>query len=90
MKKHFKVAAIGALAALGLASAAVAEQSNTKAPANGPMNHQMMGQQGTMGNGQMMMNDPKMRQHMTEMMESCSKMMKHMSSMSDMQHKPKT
>ncbi len=90
MKKHLKVTAIGVLAAAGLASAAVAQQSNTQtAPANQSMNHQMMGQDGAMGDEHMMMmNDPEMRQQMMEMMESCSKMMEKMGSMSGMQQKP--
>ena len=85
MTRNFKMAALGAVAALGLASAgALAQQGNTqRAPANPQMNEQMMRDGGMAGGGMMaMMNDPEMRRQMTEMMSNCNRMMERMGNMS--------
>lgn len=85
MTKNLKIAALGALAAIGLASAATAQQSVSGNQASQPAKS---GQNGMMGRGQMMMNDPQMRKQMTEMMDHCGKMMKKMDGM-QMGTKPK-
>lgn len=83
MMKRFKIAAFGAVAAAGLASAAFAQQPRSAQPApNVPMDHQKM-EQGSMGMARMM-NDPGMRRQMTEMMSNCSRMMAQMGDMSEM------
>lgn len=81
MMKQLKIAAIGALAAAGVASAAFAQQPGERTPAERPMDRQMMGQGDMMG---MMgtMNDPEMRRQMTEMMSNCNRMMARMGDMS--------
>ncbi len=94
MKKNLKIIGVGALAAVGLASAAVAQQSNTQQPAMSAEQHrQMMSDGNKMGNGQMMgkmMTDPEMRKQMGAMMDNCNRMMKQMGSMSNMDMKPKS
>lgn len=89
MKYVLKIAAVGAVAAFGLATAAVAQQGNTQRQPMTAQQHREMMSGGMMGNGQktkMMMDNPKMRQQMTDMMASCNKMMRQMGSM---QQKPK-
>ncbi|MDE0877046.1 MAG: hypothetical protein OSB00_00055 [Sphingomonas bacterium] len=93
MKKNLKIIGAGALAAIGFASAAVAQQSDAQQPAMSAEQHRQMMSKDNKGNGQMMgmmMNDPEMRKQMTEMMANCSGMMKHMGSMSNMDMKPKS
>lgn len=94
MKKNLKIIGVGALAAIGLASAAVAQQSDAQQPAMSAEQHRQMMSGGNMaGNGQMMgmmMNDPEMRKQMAEMMDNCNRMMKQMGSMSNMDVKPKS
>lgn len=90
MKKNLKIVAVGALAAIGLASGAVAQQNSTKAPAmSAEQNRQVMS--GGMQNGPMMgmMADPQMRKQMTEMMASCNAMMQKMGNMPAMDMKPR-
>ncbi len=88
MKKNLKIVAVGALAAIGLASGAVAQQNSTAMSAEQP--RQTMS--GGMQNGQMMtmMADPKMREQMTEMMAGCNRMMQKMGNMSNMDMKPRS
>lgn len=92
MKNNLKIIGIGAVAAFGLASAAVAQQNNPQKPAmSGEQHRQMMS--GGMQNGGMMgmmMNDPEMRKQMTEMMSNCNRMMEKMGNMSGMDMKPKS
>ena len=86
MTRKIKMAALGAVAAVGLASAgALAQQGNTqRPPANPQMNQEMMRDGGMMGGGMMaMMNDPEMRRQMTEMMSNCNRMMERMGNMSE-------
>lgn len=82
MTNTFKIAAVGALAALGLASAAVAQQSNAQKPNMSAEQHQQM-MSGGMQHGQMkpMMADPKMQQQMMQMMKDCNQMMQQMGNM---------
>ena len=91
MTKKLKMAALGAVAAVGLASAgAFAQQAETqRTPANPQMNQGQMNQGmrdgAMMGNGMMgMMNDPEMRRQMSEMMSNCNRMMERMGNMSGM------
>lgn len=92
MKKDLKVALFGALATLGLASAAMAHQSDNQRPTMPAEEHQkMMSGDGMMGHGDMMMpmmNDPEMRKQMAEMMGGCAKMMNLASSTSS--NRPRT
>lgn len=92
--KNLKMIGIGALAAVGLASAAVAQNSNARQPAMSAEQHRQMMSDGTMrGGGQMMgmmMNDPEMRKQMADMMGQCNRMMKQMGDMSNMDMKPKS
>ena len=77
-----KNSAVGALAALGLSSAAVAQQSSDQKPnMSAPQHQQMMS--GGMQNGQSMpmMADPQMRQQMMKMMTGCNQMMQKMGNM---------
>lgn len=94
MKKNLKIIGVGALAAVGLASAAVAQQSDARQPAMSAEQHRQMMSGGNMaGNDQMMgmmMNDPEMKKQMAEMMDNCNRMMKQMGSMSNMDMKPKS
>ncbi len=82
MTNTLKIAAVGALAALGLASAAVAQQSSGQMPNMTAQQHQQM-MAGGMQNGQMMatMADPQMRQQMMQMMKDCNQMMQQMGNM---------
>lgn len=82
---NLKIAALGALVTIGLASAATAQQVVSRDQASRPTTS---GQKGMMGHNQMMMNDPEMRKQMTDMMDGCSKMMKKMGDM-QMDAKPK-
>lgn len=87
-----KLIGLGAFAAAGIATAAVAQQSNTQRPQMSAEQHRQM-MSGGMQGGQTMngMNaDPKMHQQMMTMMENCNRMMKNMGNMSDMNMKPKT
>lgn len=91
MNNNLKMIGMGALAALGLASAAVAQQNNAQKPAMSAEQHRQM-MSGGSGNGGMMgmmMNDPEMRKQMTEMMSNCNRMMEKMGNMSSMDMKPK-
>ena len=76
---HLKVAAVGALAAIGLSSAAVAQQSSGQKPSMSAQQHQQM-ISGGMQNGQTMpmMAEPQMRQRMMQMMKGCNQMMQQM------------
>lgn len=100
MSRNLKIIGIGALAALGLASAAVAQQGEAGKPAMSAEQHRQMmaggnmaGRGEMMGGGQMMgmmiMNDPKMREQMAGMMSGCGEMMKQMGDMSHTNNKPK-
>lgn len=88
MTNTMKILMAGAAAALGLASAAVAQQSGQPNSAQHqtmtPEQHRQMMSGGKMGEGQMkmMMNDPQMRKQMTEMMGNCNRMMQMMGGMS--------
>ncbi len=88
MKKNLKIVAVGALAAMGLASAALAQQNSIQAPAMSAEQHRQM-MSGGMQNGQMMA-DPQMRKQMSEMMASCNKMMEKMGNMSAMDMTPRS
>lgn len=92
MKNTLKIIGVGVLAAVGLASAAVAQKSDAQHPAMSAEQHrQMMSDGNKMGNGQMMgkmMTDPEMRKQMGAMMNNCNQMMKQMGSMSKMDMKP--
>jgi hypothetical protein len=70
-----KMAALGTFAALGLASAAIAQPQVDQPSGNeaSPGHKQM--EQGNMAGMMTMMNDPEMRQAMMEMMHGCNKMM---------------
>ena len=92
MTKTVKILVTGAVAALGLGSAAVAQQSNQPNSAQQqtmtPEQHRQMMSGGNMGQGHMqMMNDPQMRKQMMEMMGSCTRMMQMMGNMSGMNSK---
>ena len=90
MTKTMKMMVTGVVASLGLASAAVAQQSTQQNTAQHqgmtPEQHRQMMSGGNMGQGQMnmMMNDPQMRKQMMEMMGSCTRMMQMMGNMSGM------
>lgn len=94
MTNTMKILMAGAAATLGLASAAVAQQSgqpnNAQHQTMTPEQHRQMMSDGTMGEGQMkmIMNDPQKREQMTEMMAGCNRMMQMMGNMSDMNGKP--
>lgn len=94
MKKTMKILVAGAVAGLGLASAALAQQSTQQNTAQHqtmtPEQHRQMMSGGNMGQGHMnmMMNDPQMRKQMTEMMANCNRMMQMMGNMSGMNIKP--
>ena len=91
MKKNLKIIAVGGLAALGLASAALAQQNSAQAPAMSAEQHRQI-MSGGMQNGQMMgmMADPQTRKQMTEMMASCKGMMQKMGNMPAMDMKPRS
>lgn len=94
MTNTVKIVVTGAVAALGLASAAVAQQTaqpnNAQGQAMTPQQHRQMMSGGNMGQGNMgmMMNDPQMRKQMTDMMAGCTRMMQMMGNMSGMNAKP--
>lgn len=85
---NLKIAAVGALAALGLASTAAAQQSSGQKPNMPAAQHQKM-ITGGMQNGQMM-SDPQMRQQMMQMMQGCNRMMEQMGDMRGMNSPPKS
>lgn len=92
MTKTLKIVVTGAVAALGLGSAAVAQQTaqpNAQRQTMTPEQHRQMMSGGNMGQGhmKMMMNDPQMRKQMTDMMGSCTRMMQMMGNMSGMNAK---
>lgn len=91
MQKNLKIVVVGALAAIGLASGALAQQNSAQAPAMSPEQHRQM-MSGGMQSGQMtaMMADPEMRKQMTKMMASCNGMMQKMGNMPAMDMKPRT
>ena len=91
MINRLKIAAVGAVAGLGLASAAVAQQSSGQMPNMSAQQHQQM-MSGGMQNGQMMgmMADPKMGQQMMQMMKDCNQMMQHMGNMPGAKAAPKS
>lgn len=73
--KTLKIAALGAFAATGLASTAIAQPNPDRASnaeASADQNGMM---QGDMAGMMAMMNDPEMREQMTEMMRNCNRMM---------------
>ncbi len=86
-----KIAAVGALAALGLASAAVAQQSSGQKPNMSAQQHQQM-MSGGKQDGQTMpkMANPQMRQKMMQMMKDCNQMMQQMGSMHGAETAPKS
>lgn len=92
--KALKIGALGAVTAAGLATGAMAQQSNDQQQPMSTEQHQQMMGRGNMSNmpdmmGMMnMMNDPNMRQQMTAMMGDCQKMMTQMSGMHGGQKKP--
>ena len=80
---NFKITALGALATIGLASAAIAQPKVDHQPdrAQGAQQQERGEMQGDMSgmepSGMMaMMNDPEMRAEMMEMMRNCNEMMK--------------
>lgn len=85
MTRKIKFTAVAAVAAVGFATAAVAQQASPQAPSTAPAAERqghMMGQGGQMGRGMMggmMMNDPEMRSQMVQMMKNCNRMMERMS-----------
>lgn len=85
MTKTMKMMVTGIVAGLGLASAAVAQQSPQQNTAQRqgmtPEQHRQMMSGGNMGQGQMQMNGP-MHKEMMEMMASCNRMMQMMGNMS--------
>ena len=80
---NFKITALGALATIGLASAAIAQPKVDHQPdrAQGAQQQERGEMQGDMSGMEMsgmmaMMNDPEMRAEMMEMMRNCNEMMK--------------
>ncbi len=73
---NLKMAALGVFAALGIASAAVAQPKVDHPPRNEASTSQSGMKQGDMAGMMAMMNDPEMRKEMMEMMRNCNKMMK--------------
>lgn len=84
---NFKITALGALATIGLASAAIAQPKVDHQPdraqsaqeqEHGEMRGQMQGNMSGMEMSGMMamMNDPEMRAEMMKMMRNCNEMMK--------------
>lgn len=80
---NFKITALGALATIGLASAAIAQPKVDHQPdrAQGAQQQERGEMQGDMSGMEMsgmmaMMNDPEMRVEMMEMMRNCNEMMK--------------
>lgn len=75
MRKNLKMAALGGIAALSLASETAFAQQTTPRAETPQTNQQMMRD----GGGMMgMMQDPEMRRQMMEMMGNCSRMMERM------------
>ena len=70
-----KMAALGTFAALGLASAAIAQPQVNQPSGNEASQGQNRMEQGKMAGIMAMMNDPEMREAMMEMMRGCNKMM---------------
>ena len=80
---NFKITALGALATIGLASAAIAQPKVDHQPdrAQSAQQQERGEMQGDMSGMEMsgmmaMMNDPEMRAEMMEMMRNCNEMMK--------------
>ena len=80
---NFKITALGALATIGLASAAIAQPKVDHQPdrAQGAQQQERGEMQGDMSGMEMsgmmaMMNDPEMRAEMMEMMRNCNERMK--------------
>ena len=80
---NFKITALGALATIGLASAAIAQPKVDHQPdrAQGAQQQERGEMRGDMSGMEMsgmmaMMNDPEMRAEMMEMMRNCNEMMK--------------
>ena len=92
MTKTMKILVTGVVGAVGLSSAAVAQQTTQQNTAQHqrmtPEQHRQMMSGGNMGQGQMQMNDPKMHKQMMDMMASCNHMMQMMGNMSAMDAKP--
>ena len=73
--KNLKIAALGLIGAVGVATTAVAQQPSQSMPGMTAEQHrQMMSQGDQKSQGGMMMND----REMAQMMDSCGKMMKMM------------
>ena len=87
MTKTMKMLVTGVVGAVGLTSAAVAQQSTQQNTAQHqgmtPEQHRQMMSGGNMGQGQMQMNGA-MHKEMMEMMASCTRMMQMMGNMSGM------
>lgn len=80
---NFKTIAFGALATIGLATAAISQPSVDRGPmterAQGQQNDAMRGgMQGDMSGMMSLMNDPEMCAEMMEMMRNCNEMMENM------------
>ena len=94
MTKTMKMLVMGVVGAVGLTSAAVAQQSTQQNTAQRqgmtPEQHRQMMSGGNMGQGHMnmMMNDPQMRKQMTDMMANCNRMMQMMGNMSGTNTRP--
>ena len=80
---NYNITALGALATIGLASAAIAQPKVDHQPdrAQGAQQQERGEMQGDMSGMEMsgmmaMMNDPEMRAEMMEMMRNCNEMMK--------------
>lgn len=79
MTKTLKIATVGVLAAVGLTTAAVAQQADSQMPAMTAEQHgKMMSGDGKMSHDNMMTADPAVRKRMAQMMENCEKMMTKM------------
>ena len=91
MMNPLRIAAVGALAALGLSTAAMAQQSSGQKPNMSAQQHQQM-MSGGMQNGQTMpmMADSQMRQQMMQMMKGCNQMMQQMENMPRASATPKS
>lgn len=92
MTKMMKMMLTGVVGAVGLSSAAIAQQSAQQNTAQHqtmtPEQHRQMMSGGNMGQGQMQMNNPQMHKQMMEMMASCNRMMQMMGKMPAMDAKP--
>lgn len=76
MRTNLKMATLGGIAALSLASATAFAQQTTPPRAEAPNTNQQMMRDG--GGMMGMMKDPEMRRQMGEMMSNCNKMMDRM------------